>query len=403
MPKESAATSKFGKSGCFTFAALLLVMIGGLVALVLWDSDHRKTLLRVPPATTLPGLDPAEQVVLDGVLQAAGLGVKDLELMEATAEKPLEEINHPRALVVKDGHIRLLMLLDVPLTRIPASLSAWSKLEVLTLSGCGLTELPDLAGCVDLLFLDVSRNNIAQLKAEAMPVNVEWLSFGENPLEDVAPLAVLKRCKQLDLSRAKVQDFSALLDSSLEWLDLSHNPLKKMPEKAPRSDRLRVNVEGCPVVVPPGYLAEWTAPSNPADASGGQQMNEGMVGRGVFSASGKWQQVPGMSLVSLITSSQAIGAPGEMVDLEASVQEGLLRIYLNSYGDPRGTWFRRGIAVNGDRPFPSLSKVYVDVGPDKPVRLKGYLEEIEKRSLGFYVEPLDGTKVTGFSYRVWRE
>ena len=46
--------------------------------------------------------------------------------------------------------------------------------------------------------------------------------------------------------------------SELPLLDLRDNPVTQLPERFPSWPHFRVDLEGCPVFTPPGYLRKWS-------------------------------------------------------------------------------------------------------------------------------------------------
>lgn|GEM_PF-2047591 len=120
------------------------------------------------------------------------------------------------------------------------------------LSNLGLTELPNkITECKNLKHLNISRNQIKDLRPltqlkqlkvllagsnkikNLSPLanlkNLQWLVLYNNHIEDIEPLANLNKLESLNLSINFISDFSALQKlPKLKKLDVSNNkPSKK--------------------------------------------------------------------------------------------------------------------------------------------------------------------------------
>lgn len=388
-----ASIGRVLKIGCLLAGALGVLGIGGLVLLA-WISDSR------PHAPPVP-LGAEEQASLDAVLKAAGVLEKDLRPVGRLARTDLEA-NH-RSIAIEGGHVRLLSLRNTAMAEAPA-FAAFPKLEQLVLARCGLSTLPDLSACTALQELDLSGNRIAALEASRLPPNLRKLDLSGNPLVDLASLAGLAACRELSIREARVADFSPLIDLPLEMLDLRDNALLiRMPDRLPKSPDFRVDLAGCPVTSPPGYLDTWSFKISQAGVVGRRQTSEGLVTRGAFEARGTWEIVPQLTTVELPTSPNALGSRGGAVNLETSVRRGRLRVYLGTAIDPRGVWFEKGYVKGTGGFIRRVTKVYADATPGQPARLHGFLESIGEQPFYFYIEPQGTEPVEGMGYRVWAE
>lgn len=389
-----ASAGKFLKAGCLALVGLALLIAAALGLILLFQNPP------VPFAERLAALPAAERALLEEVARAAGMKVEDLRDVGVGADCR-DERNH-KAVAVDQGHVRLLSLQGVKLATLPA-FSAWTGLEKLSLRGCALTTTPDLSGCTALQEVNLSQNQIASLTAATLPPAVKKLDLSENPLSDLAPLSGLKQVQEIAVRKAKVAEFTALLDLELPLLDLRDNPVTQLPERFPRWPHFRVDLEGCPVFTPPGYLRKWSFKIKQSGVPGGVVTRQGILQLGAVDLSGTWKVVPALASVELPATKQASDSHVGAVDVEVKVATGKLRVYLNQDRETRGPWFQKGFVKGTDGFFQNVAKLYADAEPGKPARLHGQLEHFNGGNFYFYVEPLPGEPVTEMSYRVWRE
>jgi len=377
------------KTGCLFIGALAAL---GVVALLVLAFFGKKP---APFGQRLAALPPAERNALNEALEAAGLKIADLRDVGRGAG--LDYPANARSVAIEEGHVWMLSL-QTECKPLP-SLSALTELEQLSLKGAHLTALPDLSGCAHLETLDASKNQIAAVLPGTLPAGLRILDLSENPLSDLAPLAVLTAPAEIHVRKAAVTSFDALIDLPLPLLDLRDNPITRLPERFPKSPDFRVDLEGCPAYAPPGYLKDWHFTIKESGVVGGVQTSDGAIQQRKSQATGTWREVPHLTSVSLQGDGNAsIGA----VDLEVSVEQGKLRVYLSEAGEPRGPWFEKGF-VKGTGGIHLAAKIYADAEPGKPARMHGNLEHFAGQPYSFYIEPLDGKPAIGMKYRVWRE
>ena len=99
-----------------------------------------------------------------------------------------------------------------------------AKVEVLDLSGSGLSDLSRLAGLEDVEVLDFGGNRVDDLWPLAAMAGLEVLNLGDSAVGDLSSLASLHDLRVLDLSGNAVSDISPLAGlTALRRLDLSGN------------------------------------------------------------------------------------------------------------------------------------------------------------------------------------
>ena len=124
--------------------------------------------------------------------------------------------------------VEVLDLSDNPITDIPASLSKLTNLEALHLNGCRLKNVSFLSQLTSLQTLDISGNG-----------NIHNLHVS---------IVQLRHLKKINLSHCGLTEITAGITqlTSLEELDLSSNPIKRLPEGFASLKRLRkLNLLGC--------------------------------------------------------------------------------------------------------------------------------------------------------------
>lgn len=99
-------------------------------------------------------------------------------------------------------------------------------LEVLRLSGCGLSNITPIADLPALRELDLSDNSINNLTPLAGCTTLETLDLHQNALTSLSSLTMLTGLKKLDVSRNALQSIAPLTNCPLlEELDISYNKL----------------------------------------------------------------------------------------------------------------------------------------------------------------------------------
>lgn len=353
-----------------------------------------------PLEERLAELPPEERKTLDALLDSTGLALSAFRDVGNGA--PMGDPKNLRSIAIERGHVRQLSLQGTGQKTLP-SLSSWKELERLSLKGNALTALPDLSGCTKLRRLDASQNAITTLNAQCIPTSLQEIELSGNPLSDLSSLSHLLTAEKITVRNANITGFDALLDLPLLLLDLRDNPIATLPDRFPKAANFRVDLEGCPVFTPPGYLKEVNSqiPESAHVAQG--QTTDGGVATGKFSIRGEWATVPQLATVSLTSSPSATNNSRGPVEIEVSVESGRLRIYLGEADETRGPWFQRGFVKGTDALFQRSATVYADATPAHPARLHGRLKQIDDKNLYFYVEPLAGDPVRKMEYHVWSD
>lgn len=106
---------------------------------------------------------------------------------------------------------------------------ALPSLQKLTMTGCGLSTIAELAGARMLLELDLSNNAIGNLEPLANMTALEKLDLSENAVSDLTVLAGLPQLRELDLSHNAVNSIVPLTScANLTVLDVSYNAVTEI-------------------------------------------------------------------------------------------------------------------------------------------------------------------------------
>lgn len=125
------------------------------------------------------------------------------------------------------SHLEQLYITDTPVSDSDlATIAALPKLQVLTLSGCSLSGIRELAGATGLFQLDLGKNAISDLSALSQMTELTTVNLSHNSVVDPSALSALKKVEYLDLSFNSITDASTLGGcDSLTALNLSGNAL----------------------------------------------------------------------------------------------------------------------------------------------------------------------------------
>lgn len=139
---------------------------------------------------------------------------------------------------VSFAHVSELVLLQMGLHSVPASfLDAFSGLRLLDLGGNRLTRLPQgLLQMAQLRELSLTNNRITLDAGQAATLasceSLEWINLSHNPLGRTFSLSGMRRLRMLNLRNTQISDLPyALLDSPLlTQADLRNNLITRLPE-----------------------------------------------------------------------------------------------------------------------------------------------------------------------------
>lgn len=128
-------------------------------------------------------------------------------------------------------NLRYIWVNDNPIEKLPASLSEFTELWGLDVSGCKLTELPDLSGLVNLETLNAYENQLTTLPDLSTLTKLENLQVPDNQLTTLPDLSALTNLKSLNVSYNQLTalpDISGL--TNLDDLNVGHNQLTTLPD-----------------------------------------------------------------------------------------------------------------------------------------------------------------------------
>ncbi|GAB3905655.1 hypothetical protein GCM10028803_36830 [Larkinella knui] len=140
-------------------------------------------------------LEPTEKVVVAQIAHAAGLGFQDAVFTE---HWHLADSTSSFRICVQKGHVTALNLSNHPIRNL-TFFSQLPNLSDLLLKNCGLSDLSDLKSA-KLDRLDVSDNQIADLRTLRGCPNVRWLFASNNHLKSTEGLEQFSQLISKDLT-----------------------------------------------------------------------------------------------------------------------------------------------------------------------------------------------------------
>jgi Leucine-rich repeat (LRR) protein len=122
---------------------------------------------------------------------------------------------------------------DLSGSRFPAAdlkyLATFQDLEKLSLSGCGLSTIADLAGAKKLVYLDLSSNTLRKLEALIPMSHLQELYLQHNAVTSLDVLSNLSELTKLDISYNAVSNIAPLAGcTALTWLNAGNNALSSL-------------------------------------------------------------------------------------------------------------------------------------------------------------------------------
>lgn len=401
---------------------IILAIVGGLlglcVILVLVLLYFGRPLPSIREGlATLPA---EERRALESLCRAAGQEPMALRLIGGWTDSLMSSEDNRLSLGWQDGRIRGIRLAGQKLTTVP-DLSGLAELEVLWLDGNQVASA-DLSGLSGLHKISLSHNRIASLARLRLPASLRRLDLSENEITDIGPLASLGSLTELDLSANRLADlsplaslsaltilrlsanqvtaFDALLSLPFEKVDLRNNRVEAFPQALPKFPLFKANLDGNPVLNPPGYLR---TRSYTIEGWTGDALKQRLVRSDPLEVSGTWQRLSVLRNVEIdgLKSRYSVAR----VRLEAAVKKGRLRLYLEEpdhfWSSP---WIAKGL-VEGFGLMRQLAWVYADADPAHPARLLGRPirgGSRDRETYSFQMEPLDGP-AEEISYRIYEE
>jgi len=109
------------------------------------------------------------------------------------------------------------------------AIGALTRLESLTLNGCGISSVSELERLTGLRYLDLSNNTIRNVGPLAGLTKLETLYLPHNAMTELDVLSGLSSLKQLDVSYNSLSTLNPICSiSGLTWLDGSNNALTEL-------------------------------------------------------------------------------------------------------------------------------------------------------------------------------
>ena len=129
----------------------------------------------------------------------------------------------------------------------------WQGLESLTISGNSLSSAPTL-DMPQLSYLDMSDNHLTDISGIYGLLSLKTLIISGNAIMEISDLSGLSSLQALDLSYNRLEAAPELKSETLRFLDISANPIKKLPDSFPDCPALET------LILPEVYEGSWLRP-----------------------------------------------------------------------------------------------------------------------------------------------
>lgn len=123
--------------------------------------------------------------------------------------------------------------LDLSGSRFPAAelkiIAGLPNLEKLSLAQCGLSTIADLAGAMNLKYLDLGNNTLRNLEPLIPMTTMEEIYLQHNAVTSLEALSALPQLNKLDVSYNSITNLAPLANcGSLTWLNAGHNSIASL-------------------------------------------------------------------------------------------------------------------------------------------------------------------------------
>lgn len=104
-----------------------------------------------------------------------------------------------------------------------------TKLQTLTLSGCGISTISPLSALSSITHLDLSNNTIRDISVLSSMSELQELNMKQNALDDLSALSGCTKLKTLDVSYNALVTLTPVFTlQNIEWLDASQNNINSI-------------------------------------------------------------------------------------------------------------------------------------------------------------------------------
>ena len=222
-----------GDNGLVSPLAVFNYTIGGVVEEVVFEDssfeEAVRTQLNVQAGQVLYSNDLWE--IKEFSVPSSAVSCNDLRWMPNLTVLTMEGCAFNGVGVLENlTKLQTLKITDCVLSAKDLSLiGALPDLTELTLSGCYLSSITNLSGCVKLTYLDLSNNSIRDLSALENMTALTYLDLSENAIIGIESISHLTKLETLDISYNSLVTTAPVAELvSLTYLDVSANDLMKL-------------------------------------------------------------------------------------------------------------------------------------------------------------------------------
>lgn len=401
---------KYLKIGCLTIVGLAGLSFAALLLLALFAKPMPST------AEALATVPESERAALQQLTSLANMETNALRHINSYDGAIFDDDRNQSSIVIKSGHIVGLCMRKASFSSLPVP-DGLTALEALDWRECSLTQWPDLSKLTALKQLKLSGQPLPDAPTDRLPRNIQLLHLADTKITDTAPFATLSYLAELVLSGTAITNFEPLVHLRLDVLNLANTRLVTLPAIVPTTGEWQVDLDGTPLLNPSNYSSQW-----PLDnwVSGTSEKQD--TSNGVLSAS----RVEVAGTVAAISKSRAIPLPRctdsgvPTVNVTVTCTAGEAMVWLEEPPDFFPSPWMKQHKVKGFGIFRKGGYVSQTLSPDSPCSLRGKLRLTTQSRIydmpanqrnaanappdwcdySFYVQPLNGSTVTGLQYRI---
>ncbi|MEQ1842818.1 MAG: leucine-rich repeat domain-containing protein, partial [Verrucomicrobiales bacterium] len=265
--------------------------------------------------------------------------------------------------------------------------------------------------------LNLSAQPLPNAEEGKLPLKLELIRLAGTRITDTSSFAHLNALTELDLSGTAVTSFEPLLGLRLKLLNLANSKVNTLPATVPKEGEWTVDLDGTPLLNPPGYAAEWPFDGWITSTAGSDDVVSGTLSKALVDVQGTAAPASKARAIALPRVTDQ-GVPPVTITLTCTA--GRARVWMEEYPDLFPSPWMKQRKVKGFGVFRRGGYVFAEVAPDKPAKLQGKLHLTTQSRIydmpagqrneaakppdwcdySFYLEPLDGSTVTGVKFAI---
>lgn len=367
-------------------------------------------------AEVIDSVPPKQREAIQQICDSGGLKLTDLRNIGDHNRELFNNQLNRTSIVLKNHNVVGLCLRGVSFEKQP-DFDELKFLEVLDLEGSTISQWPNLAELREIKRLNISGTELGNPIPKQLPPNVEVLLARGTKIDSVRELGNISTLREVDLSGTTVSEFDALLAIPLDQLRLANTRVAILPDTIPKHGEWNLDLDGTPLLNPPGYSSQWPFPGWVASTSRNSDSIQGTVNEKMIDVRGTISNCDTVREFEL-PQCTAPNVPTAKIVITCSAGKG--RVWLE---EPTGffasPWFEKG-KVKGFGMFRSNGYVSKEFDAEHPATLVGRLRLRTQSRIydmpagqrseaakpadwcyhGFFIEPYAGHSLSGIEVRI---